>query len=117
MWCRPHRDKRACIHSATLAWPWDTYPVVEFIGVRRTQSCFGEPDFDGPKKFVHRCTGPVVFSADTPVYGQLGDGADDGGFCSVYIATANVAVTDVTFRLDDYSFLISDLKLGDCHIG
>lgn len=118
MWCRPHRDQRACIHSAALAWPWDTYPTLEFIGMRRTQSCFGEPDFDGPKEVVHRCTGPVVFNTDHPVYQQEGsDEADTGGFCCVHIATVNVAVTDVVFRLDDYSFLISDLKLGDCHIG
>lgn len=86
--------------------------------MRRTQSCFGEPDFDGPKEVVHRCTGPVVFNTDHPVYQQEGsDEADTGGFCCVHIATVNVAVTDVVFRLDDYSFLISDLKLGDCHIG
>eukprot|EP00962_Isochrysis_galbana_P028653 scaffold9098_cov124-Isochrysis_galbana.AAC.5 len=96
MWCRPHRDQRACIHSAALAWPWDTYPTVEFIGMRRTQSCFGEPDFDGPKEVVHRCTGPVVFNADHPVYQQEGsDEADTGGFCCVHIATVNVVLPDL----------------------
>jgi hypothetical protein len=81
--------------------------------MRRTQSCIGEPDFDGPKEVVHRCTGPVVFGAAHPVFTNSDEA---GGFCCEHVAAVNVAVTDVVLRLDDYTFLISDLKLGECHI-
>lgn len=120
LWCRKHHHMKACIHSASLAWPWDSYPAIEFVGMRRTQSCwYGDPDFDGPEELLLRCTGPVVFDSDHPRYKQelLGPaGEDDRGFCCTHRATANVVVTDVRLQLHDYGFLVSDLPLGGCHI-
>jgi len=137
LWCRSHRSKKVCIHSASLEWAWDAYPSIAFIGVRRTQSCLGKPDFDGPEEVLLRCEGPIVFNSAHPRYTdftaleQAGELFEDvvhefrprtervnsSGFCCVHGATDNIALTHVRLGVQDYGFVVSDIGLGSCDLG